>query len=81
MLRELDCAVIEALHKARENGGFPQFDSVKGVFGKGRNCTPMLVSAKKTTFKSVSETQIALKEFSFQGILTKITPWFKSTML
>lgn len=40
MLRELDCAVIEVLHKARENGGFPQFDSVKGVFWEGKELYP-----------------------------------------
>jgi len=40
MLRELDCAVIEALHKARKNGGFVPFDSVKGVFLEGRELYP-----------------------------------------
>ena len=35
LLRELDCAVINHFHKAREMGGLPQFDTVRAVFIEG----------------------------------------------
>lgn len=39
MLRELDCAVIETLHKAIEND-YMSFDTVKGVFWEGKELYP-----------------------------------------
>lgn len=33
--RELDCAVVETLHKYRESKNMPPFDSVRGVFSEG----------------------------------------------
>lgn len=35
VLRRLDCAVIESLHKEVERAGIPRFDSVRGVFFEG----------------------------------------------
>ena len=35
MVRELDCAVIEIIHKVRAEIELPEFDSVKGVFWEG----------------------------------------------
>lgn len=35
LLRDLDCAIIENLHKLRDNSSMPAFDSVRGVFIEG----------------------------------------------
>lgn len=35
LLRKLDCAVLNALHRLRSTSGEPEFDSVKGVFVEG----------------------------------------------
>ena len=35
LLRPLDCALIEHLHKFRENMNLPRFDSVRGMFIEG----------------------------------------------
>ena len=40
LIRELDCAVIETLHKTRDNGKLKPFDSVKGVFWEGKELYP-----------------------------------------
>jgi len=40
LLRELDCAVIETLHKVRSEQGLQPYDSVKGVFWEGRELYP-----------------------------------------
>jgi len=40
MLRELDCAVIETIHKARKKINFQPFDSVRGVFWEGKELYP-----------------------------------------
>lgn len=40
MLRHLDCAVIETLHKVLEDDGLRAFDSVKGVFWEGKELYP-----------------------------------------
>jgi len=34
--RNLDCAVIEQLHKIREDAGEPPIDTIKGVFTEGK---------------------------------------------
>lgn len=38
--RELDCAVIETLHKTRIINQLPAFDSVRGVFWEGKELYP-----------------------------------------
>lgn len=40
LLRELDCAVIETLHKFRAEKKLMPFDSVKGVFWEGEELYP-----------------------------------------
>jgi hypothetical protein len=40
MLRELDCAVIETLHKVRKDEKLSPFDSVRGVFWEGQELYP-----------------------------------------
>jgi hypothetical protein len=40
LLRDLDCAVIEALHKMREISHHLTFDSVRGLFTEGRELYP-----------------------------------------
>jgi len=40
MLRKLDCAVIETLHKASKDLGLREFDSVRGVFWEGKELYP-----------------------------------------
>jgi hypothetical protein len=40
LLRELDCAVINHLHKVREKGDLPAFDTVRGVFIEGDRIYP-----------------------------------------
>jgi hypothetical protein len=40
LLRELDCAVIETLHKIRKDENLQMFDSVRGVFWEGRELYP-----------------------------------------
>lgn len=40
LLRELDWAVLEALHESREETGIPAFDSVRGVFWEGEEIYP-----------------------------------------
>jgi hypothetical protein len=40
LIRELDCAVIENLHRKRIGGGLKPFDSVRGVFIEGQELYP-----------------------------------------
>ena len=40
MLRELDCAVIETLHRLKEKSHQPPFDSIRGVFYEGEELYP-----------------------------------------
>ena len=40
LLRELDCAVIETLHKVRKESKIRPFDSVRGVFWEGEELYP-----------------------------------------
>jgi len=40
MLRHLDCAVIETLHKVLIDDGLRAFDSVRGVFWEGKELCP-----------------------------------------
>jgi hypothetical protein len=40
LIRELDCAVIEMLHKLRERQKFRPYDSVRGVFWEGSPLYP-----------------------------------------
>jgi hypothetical protein len=35
LLRDLDCAIIQTVHRSREREGQPAFDSVRGVFIEG----------------------------------------------
>ncbi|WP_223696442.1 hypothetical protein [Hymenobacter psoromatis] len=38
--RDLDCAVIEALHNSLRKEMLPEFDSVRGVFWEGKEIYP-----------------------------------------
>ena len=58
MLRRLDCAVIETLHRLREDQGEESYDSVYGVFDEGkpafdgagfREKTHIQLAVRKTT--------------------------------
>jgi len=40
LLRNLDCAVIESLHKLKEKSHQPPFDSIRGVFSEGEELYP-----------------------------------------
>lgn len=40
LLRELDCAAIETIHKIRHANGLNPFDSVRGVFWEGKELYP-----------------------------------------
>jgi hypothetical protein len=40
LLRELDCAVLETVHKVNRIAGFDHFDSVRGVFWEGEQVYP-----------------------------------------
>ncbi len=40
LLRDLDCAVIETLHRYRKASGFEAFDSVRGMFAEGKELYP-----------------------------------------
>lgn len=40
LLRELDCAVIETLHKVRKDSKIDPFSSVRGVFWEGKELYP-----------------------------------------
>lgn len=40
LLRNLDCAVIETVHRLREEDGQPSFDSARGVFVEGKPLYP-----------------------------------------
>ena len=40
LMRYLDCAVIEYLHKKRETNNLRQFDTVRGVFIEGEKLFP-----------------------------------------
>lgn len=40
LLRDLDCAVIEVLHKLRESNDYRKYDSVRGVFFEGQELYP-----------------------------------------
>lgn len=40
LLRELDCAVIETIHKTRNEFMLPEFDSIRGVFWEGETLYP-----------------------------------------
>jgi hypothetical protein len=40
LLRDLDCAVVEALHQYRKEEGMPAYDSVRGMFAEGSELYP-----------------------------------------
>ncbi len=40
MLRHLDCAVMETVHKFREDGEERKFDSVRAMFPEGKELYP-----------------------------------------
>ena len=40
LLRELDCALVETLHRLRKVYNHPPFDSVRGVFPEGKELYP-----------------------------------------
>jgi hypothetical protein len=53
--RELDCAVIQTLHKVREDNNQPAYDSLRGVFWEGKELY------KKAGFKSKNHIQICIR--------------------
>lgn len=55
MLRNLDCAVIETLHKVREDEGLRAFDSVRGVFWEGNELYP------QAGFREKNHIQLCIK--------------------
>jgi len=55
LLRNLDCAVIEAVHQLRIDAGAPAFDSVRGVFWEGRELYC------KAGFRSHNHIQICIR--------------------
>lgn len=55
LLRELDCAVIETVHKLRKDNGLKAFDSVKGVFWEGDLIYP------KAGFREKDHIQICIR--------------------
>jgi len=42
LLRELDCAVIEALHTFEQDSHQQPFDSIRGVFTEGKELYPKM---------------------------------------
>lgn len=52
LLRNLDCAVINFLHFAREKANEQPFDTVRGVFTEGKRVTQILVFITKLIFRS-----------------------------
>lgn len=54
ILRKLDCAVIESLHKLRLDSGLDSYDSVRGVFWEGDDLYP------GAGFKEKNHIQIAI---------------------
>ena len=48
LLRDLDCAVIQHLHKFRDNSTLPSFDSVRGLFFEGDEIYPTAGFREKT---------------------------------
>lgn len=54
ILRKLDCAVIETLHKLRHDSGLESYDSVRGVFWEGDDLYP------GAGFKEKNHIQIAI---------------------
>ncbi|WP_375560297.1 hypothetical protein ACE193_21740 [Bernardetia sp. OM2101] len=55
LLRNLDCTVIEATHKFREESNSNPFDSVRGVFFEGKDLYP------NAGFKEKNHIQIAIR--------------------
>ncbi len=55
LLRNLDCAVIEAVHKARKVDKLYEFDSVRGVFFEGKDLYP------NAGFKEKNHIQVAIR--------------------
>jgi len=55
MIRELDCAVIETLHKIKETNGEKGFDSVRAVFIEGNVLYP------NACFREKNHIQIAIR--------------------
>lgn len=55
LLRRLDCAVIQRVHSIVEDGGLPEFDSVRGVFIEGGEIYP------EAGFREKTHVQIAVR--------------------
>ena len=64
LLRGLDCAVINMVHKFYSNEGKPPFDSVRGYFSKAREFMMAPGFLKKAIFRYACATLIALKAIS-----------------
>jgi hypothetical protein len=55
LIRRLDCAVIETLHKINEDKGNKEYDSVRGVFWEGKELYP------NSGFKEKNHIQICIR--------------------
>ena len=55
LLKELDCRVIESLHKVRLDNGDRPFDSVRGAFMEGKEIYP------NAGFKEKNHIQICIR--------------------
>jgi hypothetical protein len=63
LLRDLDCAVINHLHKVREAADLPAFDTVRAVFIEGNRIYDDAGFSSGPTFKSVFEINPASRAF------------------
>ena len=52
--RDLDCAVVEAVHDLREKAGLPSYDTVRSAFQEGKEIYP------GTQFREKHHIQIAV---------------------
>ena len=55
LLRDLDCAVIQTLHKLRENSELTPYDSVRGIFTEGNELY------EKSGFREKDHVQICVR--------------------
>ena len=71
LIRELDCAVIETLHRIRENNNEPTFDSVRGVFSEGSELYPNAGFKEKDHIQICIRNPNCIKGYFFPRSLNK----------
>ncbi len=62
-LRELDCAVLECLHRSRVRKNLPPYDSVRGVFWEGQPLFPGTVVRERSHVQLCIRNPLCIKGY------------------